>query len=248
LKEKMRSGAIALGGWLSLPDLSVAEIMAGAGFDWLMIDGEHGAFDLGTLQQAFAGLRGTATVPLVRVPWNDAVRIKQVLDIGGEGIMLPQVNSAAEARAAVAACKYPPEGIRGFGPRRASDWGRNIDAYVAGANDELLVIPQIESVAAAKDIDAILDVPGIDAICLGPNDLSGSVGLLRQVEHPTVANAIDHVIARCKARGVPACTGITLPPDRALAWAARGATFIFAADDADLLASGAARALAAFSK
>jgi 2-keto-3-deoxy-L-rhamnonate aldolase RhmA len=241
----MRSGAITLGGWLSLPDLSVAEIMTGAGFDWLMIDGEHGAFDLGTLQQAFAAFRGTATVPLVRVAWNDAVRIKQVLDIGGEGIMLPQVNSADEARAAVAACKYPPQGIRGFGPRRASDWGRNIDAYVAGANDELLVIPQIESVSAAKDIDAILDVPGIDAICLGPNDLSGSVGLLRQVEHPTVASAIEHVIARCKARGVPACTGITLAADRALAWAARGATFIFACDDADLLASGAARALAA---
>jgi len=244
LKTRMRAGRIVIGCWLTLPDLSVAEILAGAGFDFLMIDGELGAFDLGSLQTAFAACRGTASVPIVRVPWNDAVRIKQVLDIGAEGIMLPQIGTPEEARQAVAACKYPPQGVRGFGPRRASDWGRNTDGYVASANDDILVIPQIESVTAARGIDAILDVAGIDAICLGPNDLSGSVGLLRQLAHPTVAGAIDHVLARCKARGMPACTGVTLPADQALAMTERGATFILAADDAGLLANGAADALA----
>ena len=244
LKTCMHAGQTVIGGWLTLPDLSVAEILSGVGFDFLMIDAEHGAFDLGSLQLAFAACRGTTTVPIVRVPWNDAVRIKQVLDIGAEGIMLPQIGTPAEARAAVAACKYPPQGVRGFGPRRASDWGRNTDAYVATANDEILVIPQIESVSAAHDIDAILDVGGIDAICLGPNDLSGSVGLLRQIEHPTVTGAIEHVLTRCQARGIPTCAGLTLPVAEARALVARGVTFILAADDAGLLATGAANALA----
>jgi len=244
LKQRMRAGQTVIGGWLTLPDLSVAEILSGVGFDFMMIDAEHGAFDLGTLQLAFAGCRGTATVPIVRVPWNDAVRIKQVLDIGAEGIMLPQIGTPAEARAAVAACKYPPHGARGFGPRRASDWGRNTDDYVTRANDDILIIPQIESVTAAHDIDAILDVGGIDAICLGPNDLSGSVGLLRQLNHPTVTGAIEHVLTRCHARGVPTCAGLTLPVAEALSLIARGVTFILAADDASLLANGAANALA----
>jgi len=125
LKARLHASAITLGGWLSLPDLSVVEIATGAGFDWLMIDAEQAAFDLGTLYRMFVAFRDSATVPRVRVPWNDHVRIKHILDFGAEGIILPQIGSLAEASAAVAACKYPPQGIRGFGPRRASDWRRN---------------------------------------------------------------------------------------------------------------------------
>jgi 2-keto-3-deoxy-L-rhamnonate aldolase RhmA len=245
LKTRLRGGEVTIGGWLSLPDLSVAEILAGVGFDWLLIDAEHGAFDLGTLQTVMAGFRGTTTVPIVRVPWNDAVRIKQVLDLGAEGVLVPQVGSAEEARAAVAACKYPPDGIRGFGPRRASDWGRNIDRYVGTANDEIVVILQVESVAMANDIDTMLDVPGVDVICLGPNDLSGSVGLLRQTGHPTVAGAIAHVHARCLARGMPLCAGVTVAPDRMAESIASGANFVIAMEDSALLAASAAQALAA---
>ena len=155
--------------------------------------------------------RGMPTVPIVRVPWNDQVHVKQALDLGADGVLAPMVRSAAEARALVAAAKYPPDGIRGFGPRRASDYGRDIDAYVASANAETIVIPQIEDVGAAEAIEEILAVPGVDALCIGPNDLSGSAGVLRQHDHPAVRGAIDKILSAASARGVAVCTGITLP-------------------------------------
>ena len=126
-------------------------------------------------------------------------------------------------RSLVAAAKYPPDGIRGFGPRRASDYGRNIDAYVTGANAATIVIPQIEDVGAAEAIDEILAVPGVDALCIGPNDLSGSAGVLRQHDHPVVRGAIDRILKAASARGVAVCTGVTLPLEQQHEWIARGA-------------------------
>ena len=160
LKRRLREGATALGAWLSITDPVVAEIMAGAGFDYILIDTEHAPWSLESLQTALLAFRGVPTVPIVRVPWNDQVHVKQALDVGADGVLAPMVRSAAEARALVAAAKYPPDGIRGFGPRRASDYGRNIDAYVAGANAATIVIPQIEDVGAAEAVEEILDVSG----------------------------------------------------------------------------------------
>ena len=243
LKRRLRDGATALGAWLSIADPAVAEIMAGAGFDYILIDTEHAPWSLESLQTALLAFRAVPTVPIVRVPWN--VHVKQALDVGAGGVLAPMVRSAAESRALVASAKYPPDGIRGFGPRRASDYGRNIDAYVTGANAATIVIPQIEDVGAAEAIDQILAVPGVDALCIGPNDLSGSAGVLRQHDHPVVRGAIDRILKAASARGIAVCTGVTLPLEQQHDWIARGARLALLTSDVELLAGGAAAALAA---
>jgi 4-hydroxy-2-oxoheptanedioate aldolase len=245
LKQRLGSGATALGAWLTITDPAVAEIMAGAGFDYVLIDTEHAPWSLESLQTAMLAFRGMPTVPIVRVPWNDQVHVKQALDLGADGVLAPMVRSAAEARALVTAAKYPPDGVRGFGPRRASDYGRDIDAYVASANAETIVIPQIEDLGAADVVEEILAVPGLDALCLGPNDLSGSAGVLRQHDHPVVRGAIDKVLRAASARGVAVCTGVTLPLEQQQDWIVRGARLALLTSDTELLAGGAAGVLAA---
>jgi len=244
LKKRLRAGETTYGCWLSFSNINVAEILAGTGFDWVLIDTEHGPFGLEGLQHCLAAFNGSRTVPIVRVPWNDAVRIKQVLDLGVDGVLVPMVNSVAEAKAAISACKYPPEGTRGFGPRRASDYGRSTDDYVAQANDGTIVMLQIEHIKAVEDVDAILAVPGIDVICLGPTDLSGSLGLLRQFNHPSVVAAVDKVIARAHAKGLPVCAGVAFPPEIMRDWVARGANFVLAMEDSTMFRQGASDALA----
>jgi 2-keto-3-deoxy-L-rhamnonate aldolase RhmA len=244
LKNRLRGGQTTFGAWVTIANPVVAEIMAGAGFDWVMIDTEHGGFSNEGLQTCLIAFNGSPTVPMVRVAWNDAVLIKQALDMGAEGILIPMVSSVAEAQAAVSACKYPPEGTRGFGPRRASDYGRKIDAYVAQANDSVIVIVQIEHVNGVAQIDGILDTPGIDVACLGPTDLSGSAGVLRQFQHPTVVNGMTAVIKAAKARQMSASIGITFADSEMHKWYAIGANFIFCCDDVTLLASHAGKTLA----
>ena len=244
LKSRLRLGETTYGGWLTVANPMIAEIMAGAGFDWVLIDTEHGGFSNEGLQTCLIAFNGSPTVPMVRVAWNDAVLIKQALDMGADGILIPMVSSAAEARAAVSACKYPPQGTRGFGPRRASDYGRNTDAYVAQANDSVIVIVQIEHVNGVADIDGILDTPGVDVACLGPTDLSGSAGVLRQFQHPTVVDGMTRVIQAARARQMPASIGITFADAEMKKWYGMGANFIFCCDDVSLLAVQAARSLA----
>jgi 2-keto-3-deoxy-L-rhamnonate aldolase RhmA len=244
LKNRLRQGETTFGAWLTVANPMVAEIMAGAGFDWVLIDTEHGGFSNEGVQTCLVAFNGSPTVPMVRVAWNDAVLIKQVLDMGADGILVPMVSSAAEARAAVSACKYPPQGTRGFGPRRASDYGRNTDVYVAQANDSVIVIVQIEHINGVADIEGILDTPGIDVACLGPTDLSGSAGVLRQFQHPTVVDGMTRVIKAAKARQMPASIGITFTDVEMNKWYGAGANFIFCCDDVTLLAAGAAKTLA----
>lgn len=237
LKNRLRGGETTFGGWLTVANPMIAEIMAGAGFDWVLIDTEHGGFSNEGLQTCLVAFNGSPTVPMVRVAWNDAVLIKQALDMGAEGILIPMVSSPAEARAAVSACKYPPEGTRGFGPRRASDYGRNTDAYVAQANSSVIVIVQIEHVDGVAQIEQIIDTPGIDVVCLGPTDLSGSAGVLRQFQHPTVVEGMTAVIKAARARQMPASIGITFADPEMRKWYSVGANFIFCCDDVSLLAA-----------
>jgi 2-keto-3-deoxy-L-rhamnonate aldolase RhmA len=244
LKNRLRQGETTFGAWLTVANTTIAEIMAGAGFDWVFIDTEHGGFSNEGLQTCLVAFNGSPTVPMVRVAWNDHVLIKQALDMGAEGILIPMVSSVAEAQIAVSACKYPPEGTRGFGPRRASDYGRNTDAYVAQANDSVIVIVQIEHVNGVAQIDGILDTQGIDVVCLGPTDLSGSAGVLRQFQHPTVTGGMTAVINAAKARQMPASIGITFGDQDMQKWYSAGANFIFCGDDVSLLASQAGKVLA----
>ena len=189
LKARMNAGTVVYGAWAALPSAMVAEIVADTGFDFVFIDAEHGPIGLETLVGMLMAFRGSATVPMVRVPWRDAVMIKRVLDAGVEGILAPNVRSVDEARAVVAACRYPPNGERGFGPLRASAYYRQVEGYVPDANANLIVATQIEDKRAVEDIDAIVAVPGLDMVMIGPNDLSGTYGLFRQHNHPTLVAA-----------------------------------------------------------
>jgi 2-keto-3-deoxy-L-rhamnonate aldolase RhmA len=244
LKKRLKAGETTFGAWLTVANPMIAELMAGVGFDWVLIDTEHGGISNEGLQTCLIAFNGSPTVPMVRVPWNDAVMIKQTLDMGADGILVPMVNSTAEARAAVSACKYPPEGTRGFGPRRASDYGRKTNEYVAQANDSVIVILQFEHVDAVAQIDSILAVPGIDVVCLGPTDMSGSAGVLRQFNHPTVVKGMTSVINAAKARGLAASIGITFADEEMRKWHSQGANFVFCGDDVSLLAASAGKALA----
>jgi 2-keto-3-deoxy-L-rhamnonate aldolase RhmA len=181
----------------------------------------------------------------VRVPWNDPIRIKPILDLGAGGVLVPQVASAQEATTAVAACKYPPIGIRGFGPRRASDYGRNMKEYVEKANEATFVGIQIEHVLGVENIGEIVQVPGIDAVLLGPMDLSASMNLLGQLDHPEVVAAMDAVVAAAIGAGLP--VGIPLPMDAPVEvvqhWVAKGCRFTVSGGDQGLLEHAARTSL-----
>jgi 2-keto-3-deoxy-L-rhamnonate aldolase RhmA len=239
----MKRGLPTFGVWLSVSNPVIAEIVANRGFDWVFIDGEHGAFDHEGLESVLMAFNGSPTVPIVRVAANDRVRIKQVLDLGADGVVVPMVMNAQEAAYAVSACKYPPVGTRGFGPKRASAYGRLMDDYVASANDAVVVVIQIEHVDAVSDLERILDVGGIDAICLGPADLSGSLGLLRRYDHPKVVCQIEEVIKRSKKRGLPVCLALRFDDDIMRNWFAMGANFVLVAEDTTLFDEGMAAAL-----
>jgi len=243
-KERLRAGGTVIGAWLGFNDPALIELMARIGFDYLLIDTEHTPWSLERLQSALMAFNGSPTVPMIRVPWNDQVMIKQALDLGVEGIMAPMVRTAEEVRALVAACKYPPAGIRGFAPRRASGYFRDIDAYMAVANDAIFVMPQVEDIATLDELDAYLAVPGIDAVCVGPNDLSGTMGRIRQTQHPDVRAAVDRIYAAAKARDLPVCLGVTVPTEAMPALAEQGVRMLLATADLDLLVRGATAALA----
>jgi 2-keto-3-deoxy-L-rhamnonate aldolase RhmA len=244
-KDKLKRGGLVHGAWLTVADPAVAEIMAGIGFDYVIFETEHSPWSLESLQTSVMAFNGSETVPIARVPWNDQVTIKRYLDLGIEGILAPMVRTPEEAEALVAACRYPPKGRRGFGPRRASGYYRDIDLYVERANDAIFVMPQIEDIETVEQLDAFTAVPGIDALCIGPNDLSGTAGLLRQIDHPTVSAALDKIMAAGKALDLPVCLGINTPPERQRELVEKGVRMLLVTADLQLLIQGGLSALAA---
>jgi 2-keto-3-deoxy-L-rhamnonate aldolase RhmA len=200
LKEKLKAGKQTLGLFMSIPSPIVTEALSRVGYDWFVFDNEHSPLDVASTQTLMQAMGGTDTVPLVRVPWNDIVHIKKTLDIGAYGLIIPLVNSKEEAKQAVSYCKYPSsKGIRGFGPRRASMLDRE---YVKTADDELLILVQIETQKAVNNVEEILSVEGIDGYYIGPNDLSFSLGILRDFENPKFKKTIDKVVEAGKNAGV----------------------------------------------
>jgi 2-keto-3-deoxy-L-rhamnonate aldolase RhmA len=245
MKQRLRAGKTIIGAWLGLTDPAAAEILGRMGFDFVIADTEHGAWNIESLQRTVMALNGSDTVPIARVPWNDHVYIKQALDLGIEGIMAPMVNSVEECRALVAACKYPPAGRRGSGPKRASNYYRDAQEYFAVANDAIFVMPQIESVDTVGDINSYVAVPGIDAIAIGPNDMSGTAGVFGNRKHPKVQGAIDKIAAAAKAAGIPVFLGINTPPSEQRELVGKGFRILTVANDFELLVVGARDALAA---
>jgi 2-keto-3-deoxy-L-rhamnonate aldolase RhmA len=188
---------------------------------------EHNALSLEDVQGHIMATKGSDTASLVRVRWNDPALIKPVLDIGADGIIVPHVRTEADVRLAVAACKYPPEGVRGFGPRRPSKYGQNEGPeFCRQANEEIAAIVMIEQVDAVNNLDEILAVPGLTAICLGPNDLSGSMGLMAQTRHPKVIRAIETVIDKANKAKIPVCIGTTDDPKVMIEWIEKGVDWL----------------------
>jgi len=238
-KRALLQGKPQIGLWAGLCSAYSIEIVAGAGFDWLVIDGEHAP---NTLQSTLAQLQSVAAypvAPVVRPAWNDAVQIKQILDAGAQTILVPMVQSAEEAAAAVAAVRYPPQGIRGVGSAlaRSSRWNR-IPDYLRRANDEMCVLVQIETPRAVDALEQILAVDGVDGAFIGPADLAASMGYLSEPDHPAVAQVIERTIERIVASGKAA--GILHGRvEQARRYLSLGASFVAVGVDAILLARAA---------
>lgn len=242
-KQALASPGARIGLWLALADPYTAELCATAGFDWLLIDGEHAPNDLRTMLSALQAVAPYPVHPVVRLPQGDTVLIKQVLEIGATTLLVPMVESAEQARALVAATRYPPRGVRGVGSglARSSRWGARAD-YLQQADDGICLLVQVETAAALRQIDAIAAVDGVDGVFIGPADLSASMGHLGDPGHADVRAAIDHGIARILAAGK--APGL-LAVDEALArhCIAAGARFVAVGVEATMLAR-ATRALA----
>ncbi len=203
MKNKLRRALldrqVTLGSWIQIGHPACAEVLARAGFDWVCVDLEHGAIDLEKTADIFRGLGGFDCVPVARLPLNDPIWIHRTLDAGARGLIIPMVKTAAEAEAAVREAKYPPRGARGFGYSRANLYGADFDAYIASANEEIAMIMQIEHKDAIANLDAILRVEGVDGVFIGPLDLSGSMGITGQLDHPQMIAALDEYRAACRA-------------------------------------------------
>ena len=235
LRKKLHAGEICLGTWIDTTDPCIVELVCGSGYDFVIVDSEHGALDIETIQQDLMATKGSSVTPVVRVAWNDAVLIKRVLDAGAGGILVPMVRTGAEARQAVEACLYPPSGIRGFGPRRPSNYERDAAEYIATANDNVVIWVQIEHADAISNIDEIARTPRLDGMIVGSNDLSGSMGLLGQPRHPQVLAAIDRVITAARAAGVPVGIAGPAEPQAAFKWLQKGMQFITLSSVAGML-------------
>lgn len=245
-KRALAQGRPQIGLWAALADSYVTELLAGTGFDWLLIDGEHAPNDLRSTLAQLQAVAPYSTHPIVRPVRNDAAIIKQLLDIGTQTLLLPMIENADDARAAVAATRYPPLGIRGVGSAlaRASRWNGAAD-YLHRAADELCVLVQVETANALAQLDEIAAVEGVDGVFFGPADLSASMGLLGQPGAPAVREAIVAGIRAVRAHGKAA--GV-LATDRAIAqeYLEAGATFVAVGSDVALLARSANELAAAF--
>lgn len=201
---KWREGKATVGAWLSIPSSYSAEIMAHQGFDWVCVDMQHGMIDYNDAAQMFTAISTTDSTPFVRVPWNDSSIIMKVLDAGAYGVVIPLINTRADAEQAVAACRYPPDGIRSNGANRALLYAGN--DYVAQANREIACIPMIETKQAIDNLEDILSVPGVDAVYVGPSDLSFALGLPPRMDSdvPLHVETVARILAACKKHGVAA--------------------------------------------
>ncbi len=241
-RARLKRGDKLLGTMVTLASPVAAEILAGVGFDWLFVDGEHGPLDsgdiLGILQAA-----DHRVDCVVRVPAGDEVAIKKVLDLGASGVIVPQVNTAQQAADVVRFSRYAPLGARGVGLARAHGYGLRFQEYMESANQQVAVVVQAEHAIAADNIEAIVQVPGVDAVLLGPYDLSASLGHTGQLDHPAVVAAIDHITQTCQAAKMPlGYFGVNAAAVKP--FIERGYTLIVAGVDTLLLGAGAKRLLA----
>ena len=243
LKARVNRGQSVIGTFVQIGSPDVTEMLSRVGFDFLILDSEHAPLGFETLQQMMQAMSGAECTPIVRPPWNDIVQIKRILDIGAYGVLIPMVNSKEEAEKVVMACKYPPEGIRGYGPRRPMMIKGDED-YCNTANKELMIVVQIETEQAVENVDSILSVPGIDASYIGPYDLSLRLGLgvPPKWDNPTFLACLDRVLEASEKHGK--ASGIFTTMDT-IEWALDKGFKFNTLDDADtFMIRGAKIALA----
>ncbi|WP_324733118.1 HpcH/HpaI aldolase family protein [Pseudomonas paeninsulae] len=242
IRQRWAAGEAVINGWLAIPNAFCAETMAHQGWDSLTLDMQHGVIDYQAAVNMLTAISTTATVPLVRVPWLDEGIVMKMLDAGAYGVICPMINSRAEAERFVAATRYPPQGIRSFGPIRALLYA-GAD-YAQRANDTVLALAMIETRQALDNLDEILATPGLDGIYIGPADLSLALGCTPRFdqEEPAVVEAIEHILARTKAHGLAACihNGTAGYARRMLE---RGFDLVTIGSDARLMASAAQQAI-----
>jgi 2-keto-3-deoxy-L-rhamnonate aldolase RhmA len=239
LKGLWAAGRPTFGAWITLADPAVGAVMANVGFDFLVLDAEHSPFDPETLRTMLLVLKDRQAVPIVRIRSNDESIVKQVLDWGAEGIMFPLILSAADARRAAGACRYPPRGVRGVNPREASNFFKDFDHYMATANDRIVAILQVEREEAVHNLEEILQVRDLDALMIGPADLSFSLGIPMQFKHPKLQAAIEETVRKAKSAGIP--VGVQWDDDieHLKEYVGRGVTFFISPlADYDFISSG----------
>ena len=236
-RKRLLAGDLLVGTMVTLAYPEVGEILAGASFDWLFLDAEHSPMTPADMQRVMQGA-GREMPCLVRLPEGDEVAIKKALDIGAAGIIVPMVNSADQAAQAVQWAKYPPQGTRGVGLGRATGYGHAFQEYLDSANEETAVVAQAEHIQAVENIEAIVGVPGVEAVLVGPYDLSASMGLIGQVAHREVQEAVGRVTQVCREANVPlGIFGVTA--EAVKPYIKRGYTLIVAGADSVMLGAGA---------
>jgi 4-hydroxy-2-oxoheptanedioate aldolase len=242
-KRALKAGRAQIGLWSSLSSNYSVEVIAGAGFDWILLDCEHSPNDLESVLTQLQAAAPYPSHPIVRVPWNDMVTIKRMLDVGAQSLLVPYVSTAEEARAAVSFTRYPPAGVRGVaGTTRATRFGRVKD-YAKRAHEEICLLVQVETQAALDNIEAICAVDGVDGVFIGPADLHASLGYTGEIANPKVKPHIDEAIRRIRKQGK--APGILTPNEAdAKHWLGCGALFVAVGADVGILARGA-EALAA---
>ena len=238
IHDRVRKGERLFGTWCNLGSSITAEIAGLAGFDWVLVDMEHGSGDYGNLVHQVQAIGATPAAPIVRIAWNELATYKRVLDIGASGIMVPYVQSADEARDAVRAMRYPPRGVRGVASlNRATSFGPGFAEYVRRADDELLTIVQIETPAAVENADEIAAVDGVDVLFIGPLDLTTGLGVQGRFDDPAYLDAVDRVCRAAadagKASGILLMNTESVPP-----MLDRGMTFVAVGSDGGLVANG----------
>ena len=240
-RTRLKRGDRLLGTMVTLACPSTAEILSSVGFDWLFVDGEHGPLETGELLGILQAIGGRAA-SIVRVPEGNEVAIKKVLDLGADGVIVPQVNTAEQAADVVRFARYAPLGARGVGLARAHGYGLSFQDYMDTANERVSVIVQAEHARAVENIEEIVKVPGVDAVLLGPYDLSASLGQTGNLDHPSVVSAIDRIITVCRSAGIPVGHfGVTA--DAVKPFIERGCSLIVASVDTLLLGVAAKRIL-----
>ena len=233
--ENLKAGKISLGAVITLSDLTVSVLAGDCGMDFVWIDAEHAPHTIDGVMKHLIALRGTGCAGLVRVRANDPMLIKPYLDLAPDGVIVPMVNTPEEAEKAVAACRYPLTGIRGCGVRRAVRYGaENFFDYVKRSETEPMVIVQIEHVDAVRNLDKILKVPGIGSICIGPCDLSGSMGILNRMDDPELNKVLDEICAKVKKAGLVLGTAAGDFPR----WRERGVDWFAGTSDWGAMAAG----------